>query len=104
MLFIVKRILDTKTDEELAHYWNQINCFDWPDVFPDLPEVWSGKTWQENRVAYKLANATRKLIEIKLGDHYLISKDWHTNWLNRTEDEFELWWNSKDNPFRNLKF
>ena len=108
MLLIIKRTLATKTDNELAVMWNQINCWDWPGCLPKLPKVWSSKLYKRDKngkhntncPTIKIAKITSDWIVEKLGSHYLISKDWHINHCNKTEAEFEAWWNSNDNPWK----
>jgi hypothetical protein len=81
--------------ETLAKIWNKLNYWDWADELGDKPESWdtmsNAKSINGMTTKYDIVTPIMKEICDHIGLKECIR--WHhLNNLNRTNEEFENWW------------
>ena len=115
MFFMVRdsliEIMKTKSKQELAELWNLLNCWGWPDYFPEYlaPYNTSEYNWEYNRIngdrpLMSLLNThIRDWIDARNNSVYLRKKDWLLNHCNRDWSYFVNWW-IKEGHKQELRF
>jgi hypothetical protein len=78
-----------KPVEVLARYWNEFNCWSWPEELLSLkPEGYDDMPLSERHIIIRPA---MHAISDKVPEKELLRYH-HLHNLSRTETEFEAWW------------
>ena len=83
-------LIDKMPHEDICRIGNSLNCHEWPDNLPGMPDGWDEMSpserslWTEEVFSY---------IYHRVGDKALL-RHYHKTEYGRTDKEFEDWWDS----------